>query len=160
LKVLENDRPRKLTSGKRICVDLDGVIHRYSLKYHDGSLYDIPMKGARDFMQKLKDRGFCVVIFTARPLDVPDYNEGIKTVEEWLDRFKIPYDYVTSLKVPATAYIDDRAIHFDGDWNQVEKNLEKIEKANTHESFEGEQDWGYYDYDEDIGTVLYKYITK
>ncbi len=154
------EKGRKTTKGKRICVDLDGVIHRYSKKYHDGTLYDVPHKGAKEFLQKLKDRGFCIVVFTARPLDVPDYNKGIETVEKWLDKHDIPYDYVTSLKVPAVAYIDDRAIHFDGDWNKVEKNLEKIERENASEIFEGDMDWGYYDYDDDIGTVLYKYITK
>ena len=158
MKICEEGKPRKLTNGKRICVDLDGVIHRYSRKYHDGTLYDVPSKGAKEFMQKLKDRGFCVIVFTARPLDVPDYHKGIEMVENWLDKYDIPYDFVTSLKVPATAYIDDRAVHFDGDWDDVEKNLEKIERLNCHESFEGEQDWGYYDYDDNIETVLYKYI--
>jgi hypothetical protein len=60
-------------------------------------------------------------------------------MEKWLKRWKIPYDFITMIKVPANAYIDDRAIRFTGDWNYVMKELDDIEDINKDEG-----EWEYY----------------
>ncbi len=40
----------------KIAVDFDGVIHRYSKGWHDGTIYDPPMDGCYDAMNQLKER--------------------------------------------------------------------------------------------------------
>jgi hypothetical protein len=43
-------------------------------------------------------------------------NEQKEMIEMWLKKYGIEVDGVTAEKIPATAYIDDLAIEFDG-WN-------------------------------------------
>jgi hypothetical protein len=114
------------TSHKRICVDFDGVIHQYSKKYHDGTIYDGPMAGAKEFLTKMKQQGYGIVVYTARPFDTITYEIGIQRIKEWLNKWDIPYDLVTGWKIPAVAYIDDRAVKFDGNWDFVEKEVKKL----------------------------------
>ncbi len=54
-------RGRKQT----IAVDFDGVIHRYSRGWQDGSIYDPPVDGAVEALERLHHR-YKVVIFTTR----------------------------------------------------------------------------------------------
>jgi len=103
---------RKKTSSHipTICVDFDGVIHKFSKGWNDGTIYDEPIEGAISSMAKLQRKGFQVVIFTARR----EYLE----IGLWLKKHDtgkvLNFDklIITSTKVPAVAYIDDRAIRF------------------------------------------------
>jgi len=88
---------------KTIAVDFDGVIHKYSKAYHDGTIYDEPIEGARDALRLLKKKGYKVVVSSVR--DVGD-------ISDWLHRYKIKVDEVTNYKPKAVAYIDDRGIRF------------------------------------------------
>jgi len=144
----DEDKIQRTQNGKRICIDLDGVIHKYSKGYDDGTLYDIPTPGAIDFINNLKEQGYTVYIFTARLLDFKDFNLALKQIESWLEKYKVPYDHITCLKVPADAYIDDRAVHFDGDWKKAQKDLNKILKDRFSEN--NGLDWGYYHHKEVI----------
>ena len=89
---------------KTIAVDFDGVIHKYSKGYQDGTPYDIPMEGAKKALRKLEKRGFDIVIFTAR--------DNLQVVTEWMIGHGFPNYVVTNQKPKAIAYIDDRAIRF------------------------------------------------
>lgn len=51
---------------KRLLIDFDGVIHKYSKGWHDGSIYDGAVEGALDKLQMLHDAGFELVIFSTR----------------------------------------------------------------------------------------------
>ncbi len=137
--LLKDDDESTVINGKRICIDFDGVIHKYSRKYHDGSIYDRPTEGVREFLLKLKDMGYCIFVHTSRPLASDNPEGAIRLMEKWLKRWKIPYDFITMIKVPANAYIDDRAIRFTGDWNYVMKELDDIEDINKDEG-----EWEYY----------------
>jgi ribonucleotide monophosphatase NagD (HAD superfamily) len=95
--------------SKRVCVDFDGVIHKYSKGYQDGSIYDEPMEGAKESLERLSKEGYEVVIFTTR-------TRG--KISDWLEKHEIPYDMVTREKLPAMAYIDDRAIRFTN-WKDI-----------------------------------------
>lgn len=97
-----------------IAVDFDGVIHDYSKGWADGTIYGEPMPGARDSLQALIDKGWRVVVHTARASTLIKEAE----VREWLDRYDIPYHDVTNLKPMAIVYLDDRALKFDN-WNQA-----------------------------------------
>jgi hypothetical protein len=86
----------------RLLVDFDGVIHRYSRGWADGTAYDSPMPGAREALARLTGMGYEVVIFSTRD----------KTqISAWLKQHGFPYYLITNKKLPATAIIDDRAIH-------------------------------------------------
>ena len=93
---------------KNIVFDFDGVIHKYSKGWQDGSIYDEPVPGIKEVINELhKDYDIYVVTTRARDL-------GQQTaVENYLKDHGIEYDCVTSIKVPADVYIDDRAICFD-----------------------------------------------
>jgi len=93
---------------KVICVDFDGVCHKYSKGYHDGTCYDIPVDGAFDAIVKLQNKGYKVVVLTAR--------QPLSEIEDWFEKHW-PGEYgawpeVTNTKPVAIAYIDDRGIRF------------------------------------------------
>lgn len=105
-----------------IAVDFDGVIHRYGKGWHDGTVYDEPMPGAREALARIHQR-YRVVILTTRVN--PGLHGGdaqLASVEAWLERHGFVkgehYDEVTHENVPALVYIDDRALHF-VDWDQA-----------------------------------------
>lgn len=91
----------------RILVDFDGVIHRYSRGWADGTAYDQPMPGARDGIHGLLAAGYDVVVFSSR-----DWQQ----IVDWLQSHDFPDLAVTNTKLPAVAQIDDRGIRFT-DWN-------------------------------------------
>lgn len=124
---------------KRLLIDFDGVIHKYSKGWHDGSIYDVPVDGAFDKLQMLHDAGFELVIFSTRCEGVESFNaEHLKTIvptkEENMENILntknysillwfitqrgaykynfIQYLWFTNVKLPALAYIDDRGIRF------------------------------------------------
>jgi phosphoglycolate phosphatase-like HAD superfamily hydrolase len=97
----------------RLLVDFDGVIHRYSQGWADGTIYDPPVEGAIAALDALDSHGYEVVIFSTRPAE---------QIRPWLARHwtMIPADLViTDQKLPAVALIDDRAIHFQSWWQAL-----------------------------------------
>jgi hypothetical protein len=110
-----------------IAIDFDGVIHAYSRGWADGNIYDQPLPGALEGLRQLMERD-AVFIFTSRdPQQVADWlfekgefnitwePPGETTCTFWNDRDRI---LVTNRKLPATAYLDDRAVRFT-DWDQA-----------------------------------------
>lgn len=109
-----------------IAVDFDGVVHKYGKGWQDGSIYDGPMPGALQGLRQLMERE-PVFIFTAR---------RVEDVASWLlDRglsVRVGFDgpfwntpgrlLVTNRKLPARAYLDDRAVLF-VDWEQALRDL-------------------------------------
>lgn len=97
-----------------ICVDFDGVLNVYTGDWR-GALAPIRL-GVDQFLRELKRRGYSVVILTAR---------SPKQVADWLHTWGIEslVDEVTNIKVPAVAYIDDRALIFRGDFSTVLDDL-------------------------------------
>ena len=109
---------------KTIAVDFDGVIHKYSKGWLDGSIYDEPVEGVHNALSLLKGMGFKVIIFTCRAndWDKADDDMAIAKVVDWLDQHHFypggHYDSITGVKPAAQYYIDDRAIRFI-DWKQT-----------------------------------------
>ena len=102
---------------KNIAVDFDGVIHKNSKGYYDGTIYDEPMDGARTSLEKLSEE-YDVVIFTAKAK--PDRGlingkTGTQLIWEWLKKHEMDefVTKVTAEKPRAVAYIDDKAIKFE-----------------------------------------------
>jgi hypothetical protein len=103
---------------RAVAVDFDGVIHAYSKGWQDGTIYDGPVPGAIDGLRKLMET-FAVFVHTTRPpRQVGDWLRGYVPVlvehpgvrREFWDQLGAVY--ITNRKLPAVAYIDDRAIRF------------------------------------------------
>jgi FMN phosphatase YigB (HAD superfamily) len=116
---------------KTIAVDFDGVIHKYSGGWRDGTIYDEPMAGAIEGIKQLQ-KEYAVFVFTTRDaMDVAEWLEshGIEAAADhrtnvdmfWNDQKVV---LVTNRKLAAVAYLDDRAIRFK-DWNLVYYQLKE-----------------------------------
>lgn len=118
--------------GERIqtvAVDFDGVIHRYSRGWQDGTIYDEPMPGAIEGLKRLQQR-YAVFVFTSREIEqvIPWMEahgldvaaDGPPYPQFWNHQDQI---LVTNRKLPAVAYLDDRAVLF-VDWTAVDAQLE------------------------------------
>ena len=121
--------------SKTVCVDFDGVIHRYSEGWKDGSIYDFPVPGALDALRYLLDN-YSVVIHTSRtPQQVCEWLRGyafnampdvarMETGSEGLFWDNPGVILVTRMKYAAIAYIDDRGIRFEN-WMQALEDLQR-----------------------------------
>lgn len=127
-----------------VAVDLHGTLAHHR---HGDSPEPIgdPLPGAKEAMQGFKDAGYRTVINS-----VFGDREAIRV---WLDKHGIPCDYInespwgndtdTSGKIDADVYVDDRGLHFNGDWNDAARKvdhrarheLEKIAKRFVRKSW-------------------------
>lgn len=113
---------------KRILVDFDGTIHRFSRGFGDGRIYDNPTDFCREALSFLKNEGFEICIFTTRlskEVNPDTWATNEKFIKQWLNEYDIPYDRITSDKLLALAYIDDRGIRF-SDWKDTLNILEDL----------------------------------
>lgn len=94
---------------KTIAVDFDGVLNNY--KGYDPKNLGTPRKEAKKFLEVL-NKEYTIIIFTSR-------NHTL--VRHWLKEYHLDkyIKNVTNSKPPAVAYIDDRAIRFDGNYDEV-----------------------------------------
>ena len=99
---------------KTICVDFDGVLNEYD-GYEEEDLGE-PLTGSKEFIKELRKK-YKVVILTSRQKE---------QVIGWLNNNGFPSMKVTNRKVPAVAYIDDRAIQFNGNYKKVISRLKNF----------------------------------
>ena len=102
--------------SNNISIDFDGVIHKNSKGYHDGTIYDEPLEGSREALEKLS-KDYDIVIFTAKAK--PDRGlvngkTGTQLVWEWLEEHDMAQfvTKVTAEKPRAVQYIDDKGVKF------------------------------------------------
>ncbi len=113
-----------------IAIDFDGVLHKNSKGYHDGSIYDEVVDGAKDALEEIA-KEYTIIVYTAKARHdrgFIDGKSGKQLVWEWLEKNNLDHliSKVTSEKPRAVAYIDDKAIEF-SNWKDV---LEKVSKLN------------------------------
>jgi len=104
-----------------VCVDLDGVLNTYD-GWKGADYFHPPRPGAAEFLQRLNELGYDVVVFTVR---------WAPHVEQWLTEHQLA-QYVASVtdkKPAAHVYIDDRAICFTGDF---ESALARLSSFRAH----------------------------
>lgn len=113
-----------MNKRKTICVDFDGVIHDYMEGWKDGSIYGQVMPGAIAALQELQ-KDYEIVIYTTRASarifnGVPEPSQ-LPELTNWLREHGVPYDsiFTGEGKPVAVAYIDDRAVRFNGDWSET-----------------------------------------
>lgn len=103
---------------KTICLDFNGVLDTYTGWKPGGTGIDYPPRdGVMEFLQALHQRGYDIIIHST----ISSYS-----IREWLHKYGMEdlVDRVTNIKPPAIAYVDDRAIRFDGDYGKVLEQLE------------------------------------
>ena len=120
-KQIEND------IETNIAIDFDGVIHRNSKGFHDGTIYDKPVKGTKRSLKKLYNMGFNLIIFTCKARNDRVLINGKTAVEmiwEWLEKYELDKYIlnITNEKPRALCYIDDKGIRFEN-WNQTFKMI-------------------------------------
>lgn len=106
---------KNMSENNTIAIDFDGVIHKYSKGWQDGSIYDEPVDGVKEALLELS-KEYELVVFTAR--------SDLKSVVNWIAEHLQLGIIVTNQKPPALAYIDDRGIRFTN-WS---KTLEELKK--------------------------------
>ncbi len=112
----------KHLESKIIAIDFDGVIHKNSKGFHDGTVYDELMDGAYESIVSLSEQ-YSIVIFSCKALkDRPLINgkSGIELIWDWLEEkgLRNYVDDVTDTKPRAIFYIDDKGIRFEN-WTQT-----------------------------------------
>jgi len=110
-----------------LCLDFDGVIHRYSKGWQDGVIYDDVTPGFFEWAFEAEAQ-FRLVIYSSRS-KTP---EGIAAMARWLAEQETKWASPVRLahgttfkwefaneKPPAFLTIDDRAICFGGNWERL-----------------------------------------
>lgn len=94
---------------KWLAVDFDGTLATVNPDYKIG----VPIQENIDKLKACTDLGYKVIIHTARHWE--QYSE----IEEWLEKYGVPFKFIQCGKILAHRYIDDKAINAN-DWDWVE----------------------------------------
>ena len=103
---------KKITNinKKTIVFDFDGVIHSYTSGWKGYDVIpDKPVEGIKEVIDKLRNQYEIVIVSSRCKTD-----EGVKAIKDYLNKYNIVVDRIMKEKPPAILYIDDRAICFDG----------------------------------------------
>lgn len=114
---------------KNIVIDFDGTIMPYSFPEAKA-----PYSETKYALNKLRNMGFRIIINSARTSSMwknraysliknsninPYYNTK-EYIQNYLNKYDIPYDEIYEDKPIAKYYIDDRAIRItDGNWGEI-----------------------------------------
>ena len=103
-----------------VVFDFDGVIHSYTSGWQGPDVIpDPPVPGIKEAIEEIRAAGYAVVVVSTRCTT----EKGYGAIRAWLIDNEIEVDALMTGKPPAIAYIDDRAICFDG---KPEELLSKI----------------------------------
>jgi len=124
------DKLQHYENNNQVAIDFDGVVHRNSKGFHDGTVYDPPMEGAIEAIKWFASQGLEIVLFTAKVKpDRPLVNgmTGEELIWEWLAKHEISsyIKEITCEKPRAIVYIDDRGIRFES-WEQTINQFNEI----------------------------------
>lgn len=105
-----------------IGVDFDGVIHKNTKGFYDGTIYDEPIEGSYEALEKLSKKHTVIIHTTKAKSDrgLVNGKSGTQLVWEWLAKYGMDkfVSKVTAEKPRAVKYIDDKGIRF-SNWEQA-----------------------------------------
>lgn len=121
---------------RTIAFDFDGVIHLYSKGWLDGTIYDTFIPGSIETIKHLMETYSVFIMSSRRSQDIEKklnevYPEIKTQVISDYTRFwnKMGVLGISSRKLPADVYIDDRALRFEGVFNK--EFIDTIKGFNT-----------------------------
>ena len=124
-KIREHSFPDEQTN---LSIDFDGVIHRNSKGFYDGTIYDEPIEGAYEALERLSKKYTLIVCTVKAKSDrgLVNGRTGTELVWEWLKKHNMDQfvSKVTAEKPRAVAYIDDKSVIFDGNWDSCFDSLQ------------------------------------
>ena len=128
LTVEEFNKIQEVENKKNIGIDFDGVIHKCSKGYHDGTVYDDPIEGSLESLKTIKEMGYNIIIYSCKSRsDRPSVNgkNGTEMIWEWLEKYNVKHlvTDVVSEKPRAICFIDDKGYRFEN-WEDTMKFLE------------------------------------
>ncbi len=106
--------------------DLDGTLCTQANPDYEKAQ---PVPEAIEVVNKLYDDGYTILIYTARFMgrnacDIHKaYHDGYELTKRQLDSWGVRYHRLLMGKPPADAVIDDRALFFTPDWNQIDTKI-------------------------------------
>ena len=112
--------------ARTVVFDFDGVIHSYTSGWQgEDAIPDPPVPGIREALKEIHDAGYEVVVVSTRCATI----KGHRAIEAWLydNGLREYIDKVCKEKPPAVAYIDDRAICFDGHPETLLKKIQNFQ---------------------------------
>lgn len=97
---------------RALCIDFDGVLHSYTSGWQGhNTIPDPPVEGAVEACYHLHNAGWKLYVLSSR--------SKLEPVQRWLAEHCFPPMTLTRVKPIAVAYIDDRAVRFEGNWPSV-----------------------------------------
>lgn len=115
----------------KICIDIDGTI--CETKDYNQDYGSVQIKsGAKRAIDEWKRQGHYIVLYTARHMVTCNNNIGKIIAKqgpilfEWLKRHDIQYDEILFGKPACDVYIDDKALKFNDNWDEVLDGVRKI----------------------------------
>jgi hypothetical protein len=134
-----------MSGQKCVCIDLDGTIAYYD-DWKGERRFGDPVPGVQAALWQFRSAGWKIIIYTTRG--------NRKLVANYLNRHSIPFDHINhnpdqpkdtfTGKPYAEAYIDDRGIQFNGNWQSTANELmqfvpwEKRAKADQGDEYRKE----------------------
>jgi len=114
----------------QVGIDFDGVIHKCSKGFYDGTVYDPPIDGAKEALKSLSKK-YIIVVYSAKARsDRPLINgkTGVELIWDWLKVHEMDtyVKEVTAEKPRAVFYIDDKAVRFNGSWSETFQDLTSL----------------------------------
>lgn len=118
--IREHSYPDELIN---IAIDFDGVLHKNSNGFYDGTIYDDPVEGSYEALKEIS-KNYTIIVFSAKARSdrgLVNGKTGIELIWQWLEKHNMKkfVSKVTSEKPRAVCYIDDKAIKFNNWKNAI-----------------------------------------
>lgn len=111
-----------------VCIDLDGTLAHYD-DWKGESYFGRIINGASKALAEIKEKGWLIIIFTTRT--------NKELIKNFLDENNLVFDFINENpyqpenaiggKPFADVYIDDRAIQFNGNWQEIVNEIDTFE---------------------------------
>lgn len=130
MAAIEYDEEHPPVARKVLCIDFDATIFPWG----ELNSEEPPIIGATTAINAFKKAGYKIIIFSSRMSptwwaaegwanDRMTYQKWYYSIADRLTEWDIPFDVITSEKVPAVAYIDDKGIEFKNNWEEIQGRI-------------------------------------